>query len=157
MSDQIHYLTQAGYNELQERLNHLKTVRRQQIAERLHQALSEGGELAENAEYEDAKNDQAFVEGEILRLEAILSNARIIDEDAPRDTVSIGNRVRLQEKGEQHIEAYHLVGPAEANPSTGKISYKSPLGQALMGKRVGDTVTVKAPDGNIVFKVLAIE
>lgn len=157
MSDQVHYLTQLGYDELQEKLNHLRTVRRQEIAERLHHALSEGGELAENAEYEDAKNDQAFLEGEIMRLEAILSNAKIIDESVPKDAVIIGTRVTLQEKGQKSKEVYHLVGPAEANPNVGKISHKSPLGQALMGKRVGDTVTVKAPDGNIVFKVLGLE
>lgn len=157
-ADQVHYLTQTGFDDLQEKLFHLRTARRQEIAERLHLALSEGGELAENAEYEDAKNEQAFVEGEISRLELILSNAKIIDEaNAPRDVVTIGRRVTLQEKGEKTKEVYHLVGPAEANPSVGKISHKSPLGQALIGKHVGESVTVKAPAGNITFKVLAIE
>jgi transcription elongation factor GreA len=157
MSDQIHYLTHTGYEELQEKLHNLRTVRRQEIAQRLHQAMSEGGELFENAEYEDAKNDQAFVEGEIMRLESILSNAEIIDENGPKDIVGIGDHVTLREKGQKETEIYHLVGPAEANPKTGKISHKSPLGQALMDKRVGDTVTVNAPDGAIVFEVLAIE
>ncbi len=157
MSEQFHYLTRQGYTELEQKLNYLRTVRRQEIAERLHQAMADGGELSENAEYEDAKNDQAFVEGEILRLEAILSNAEIIDENAPKDdVVSIGDQVTLREKGQEETEDYHLVGPAEANPKIGKLSYKSPLGQALMGCKVGDEVVVNAPDGDIVFEVLAI-
>lgn len=159
MTEHANYLTQAGYEELQDKLSYLRTVRRQEIAERLHQAMSEGGELAENAEYEDAKNDQAFLEGEIMRLEAILSNAVVIDEgvDAPDGVVGIGKRVTLREKGQGDAEEYHLVGAAEANPKVGKISHKSPLGLALMGKRVGDRVVVKAPDGDLVFEVLAIE
>ena len=157
MMDQVQYLTQEGYDELLEKLNHLRTVRRQEIAERLHLAMSEGGELAENAEYEDAKNNQAFLEGEILRLESILSNVEIIDTNGAKDVIVMGSRVTLQEKGEPETEEYHLVGPAEAKPKLGRISYKSPLGQALMGQKVGDKVVVKAPDGEIVFKVLAID
>lgn len=158
-SEGVHYLTREGYDELEARLHHLRTERRQEIAERLHQALMEAGDLVENAEYEDAKNNQAFVEGEIRRLEVILSNAVIIDEESARasDTVSLGSRVTVREKGQKETELYTLVGPVEANPRLGKISYKSPLGAALMEHKVGDEVTVHAPDGEIIFEVIEIE
>ncbi len=157
MSDQVQYLTQEGHDEIVRKLQHLQTVRRQEIAERLRQVMTEGGELSENAEYEDAKNDQAFVEGEIIRLQQILSNAVIIEEDEATGIVGLGRRVTLREKGVDDPEVYYLVGPAEANPKTGKISYKSPLGQAMIGKQVGERVKVKAPDGEIVFEILAID
>jgi transcription elongation factor GreA len=153
----INYLTRTGYQELEEKLHYLRTVRRSEIAERLRVAMEEGGELAENAEYEDAKNDQAFLEGEIQRLATILSNAEIIDESGPKDTVGLGDRVTIREMGVKDTEVYILVGPAEANPKTGKISHKSPLGKALMGHQIGDKVKVKAPDGDITFEIMAIE
>jgi transcription elongation factor GreA len=157
MADQPSYLTAAGMQELEERLEYLRTARRQQVAERLRLAMEEGGELVENAEYEDAKNEQAFVEGEILRLEGILSNVEIIESDGPKDVVGLGDRVTVVEQGYDEPEVYHLVGAAEANPREGRISYKSPLGRAMMGGKVGDRVTVKAPDGDIVFEIKAIE
>jgi len=132
-------------------------VRRAEVAARLHQALEEGGELVENAEYEDAKNEQAFVEGEILRLETILSNAQIIERAGPKDIVGLGDKVKVQEKGRKETEIFHLVGAAEANPKEGRISNESPLGKALMGHRVGEKVTVRAPDGNIEFTIKAIQ
>jgi transcription elongation factor GreA len=159
MSEATNYLTRAGYEELESKLHYLRTERRREVAERLHQALQEAGELGENAEYEDAKNHQAFIEGEIRRLEEILSNAQIIEDDAerPTDMVVIGSRVTLREKGLEETEVYFLVGPAEANPREGKISYKSPLGKALMDQKVGDEVLVHAPDGDILFEIIAIE
>ena len=159
MTEGVHYLTKAGYEELEARLHFLRTERRQEIAERLHQALAEAGELGENAEYEDAKNNQAFVEGEIRRLETILSNAEIIDENVARktDAVRIGSIVTVKEKGYDEPEMYTLVGPAEANPRLGKISHKSPVGKALMEKKVGDKVTVHVPEGNIIFEIVKIE
>jgi transcription elongation factor GreA len=156
MTDEVHYMTPEGLKELEERLMYLRNVGRQQVAERLRLALEEGGELVENAEYEDAKNEQAFIEGEILRLEMILSNAQIIDQAGPKDTVGLGDKVTVQEVGTDHIEVYYLVGAAEANPRAGKISHKSPLGRALMNHHVGDRVVVNAPDGDIVFEVKAI-
>ncbi len=132
-------------------------MRRAEVAARLHQALEEGGELVENAEYEDAKNEQAFVEGEILRLETILSNAQIIEREGPKDIVGLGDKVKVQEKGRKETEIFHLVGAAEANPKEGRISNESPLGKALMGHRVGEKVTVRAPDGNIEFTIKAIQ
>src|SRR5260370_32232572 len=98
MSEQTQYLTPNGLKELEERLEFLRNVRRQEVAARLHQALEEGGELVENAEYEDAKNEQAFVEGEILRLETILSNAQVIERQGPKDVVGLGDKVKVQEK-----------------------------------------------------------
>jgi len=157
MNDEVHYLTLEGLKEYEERLNYLRNVRRQEVAERLRLSLEEGGELVENAEYEDAKNEQAFVEGEILRLEMILSNAQIIDQDGPKDTVGLGDKVTVQEVGTKTTEVYHLVGAAEANPRAGKISHKSPLGRALMDHHIGDRVVVEAPDGEITFEIKAIE
>ncbi len=157
MADDVHYLTREGLREYEERLNYLRNVRRQEVAERLRLALEEGGELVENAEYEDAKNEQAFIEGEIMRLEMILSNAQIIEEDGSKDTVGLGDTVHIQEVGADTVEVYTLVGAAEANPRAGKISFKSPLGRALMDKRVGDRVVVEAPDGPITFEIKAIE
>jgi transcription elongation factor GreA len=157
MTDEVHYLTPDGLKEYEERLNFLRNVRRQEVAERLRLALEEGGELVENAEYEDAKNEQAFAEGEILRLEMILSNAQIIDENGPKDTVGLGDKVTIQEAGTDSAEVYILVGAAEANPRAGKISFKSPLGRAMMDKHVGDRVIVEAPDGDIEFEIKAIE
>lgn len=157
MADDVHYLTPEGLREYEERLNYLRNVRRQEVAERLRLALEEGGELVENAEYEDAKNEQAFIEGEIMRLEMILSNAQIIEDNGPKDTVGLGDTVHIQEVGTDTVEVYTLVGAAEANPRAGKISYKSPLGRALMDKRVGDKVVVEAPDGPITFEIKAIE
>ena len=156
MSDQIQYLTPNGLHELEARLEYLRNVRRQEVAARLHQALEEGGELVENAEYEDAKNEQAFVEGEILRLETILSNAQIIEDTGPKDVVGLGDKVKVQEKGRKETEIFIIVGAAEADPTEGRISNESPLGRALVGHRVGDHVTVRAPDGNIIFTVKAI-
>ncbi|MBZ0304860.1 MAG: transcription elongation factor GreA [Anaerolineae bacterium] len=154
---QRYYLTEEGLKEVEERLNYLRTVRRQEVAQRLHNALAEGGELGEDAEYEDAKNEQAFVEGEIARLEEILSKVMLIDENRPKDIVGMGSRVRVREKGTDMDEEYLVVGEAEADPSRGKISYKSPLGQALMNHKVKDVVKVQAPDGEINFVILSIE
>lgn len=157
MADQPNYLTAEGQEELEARLAYLRGTRRAEVANRLRLAMEEGGELVENAEYEDAKNEQAFIEGEIQRLERILSNVQIIETDGPKDIVGLGDRVTVQEVGYSETEVYHLVGAAEANPSEGRISYKSPLGRALIDCRVGDKVTVNAPDGDIVFVIKGIE
>lgn len=156
MVDQPQYLTPEGYKNLENRLRHLLEVRRAEVAERLRQALEEGGDLTENAEYEDAKNEQAFVEGEIIRLETILRSAEVIEVNGNSDTVVIGSRVTVVEKGTDDSEVFHLVGSAEAQPSEGKISSESPLGKALLGAKVGDKVKVNAPDGVIVFVIEAI-
>jgi transcription elongation factor GreA len=151
------YLTVKGLEDLETRLKYLKDVRRPEVAERLRQALEEGGDLTENAEYEDAKNEQAFVEGEILRLDGILSSAQVIEETkGKKDSVKVGVVVTVVEEGTKDKEVYHLVGSAEANPQEGKISVESPLGKAILGAKVGDKVQVNAPEGAITFIVKAI-
>lgn len=155
MSEQT-FLTRDGLKKLEEELNFLRTVRRAQVAERLHNA-QEDGELIENAEYEDAKNEQAFLEGKILSLEAMLSNAVIIENGGPQGVVSLGNKVTVKEAGGGKPEVYQLVGAAEANPKDGRISNESPLGRALLGRKVGDDVKVNAPLGTISFRVVAID
>lgn len=150
------YLTPEGYQGLQEELAHLTTARRQEVAERLHNALGEG-ELIENAELEEARREQAFLEGRILELEEQLRKAHIITKsDNNAGEVGLGNTIKIREHGQDHEEEYLVVGSAEADPRQGKISNESPLGRALMGKRVGDKAIVRAPDGDIVFEIIAI-
>ncbi|MGC9348572.1 MAG: transcription elongation factor GreA [Anaerolineae bacterium] len=150
------YLTPEGYQALEEELNHLKTVRRLEVAERLHNALGEG-ELIENAELEEARREQAFVEGRILEVEENLRKARLITKpDVNSDNVGLGNTVTVREEGTSADEEYFVVGSAEADPGKGKISNESPLGRALMGKRIGEKAVVRAPDGDLVFEVIAI-
>lgn len=151
------YLTQAGYNKLQDELENLRTVRRQEVADRLHEAMADGDAGIDNdAEVDAAKNEQAFVEGRIRELELILSNARIIEEDRHLDTVEIGAKVVIQENGTDP-EKYTIVGAAEANPGNGYISNESPLGKALMGHKAGDEITVEAPNGNFSVTLLKVE
>ncbi len=150
------YLTHDGYETLEKELNYLKTVRRQEVANRLHAALGEG-ELIENAELEDARREQFFVEGKILSLEEQLRKAVIIEGVKSTGAVGLGSHVTVKEVGTDNIEKYHVVGSAEADPAHGKISNESPLGKALLGKRVGNKAIVQAPDGDIVFEVIIVE
>ncbi len=153
----VQYLTAEGMVELEARLKYLTEQKRMEVAERLRQALAEGGDLSENAEYEDAKNEQAFVEGEIQRLETILSTAEIIETKAgKKDKVELGSMITMIEKGGKDKEVYRLVGSAEANPREGKISVESPLGRALLGAKVGENVSFKAPDGEMTFVIKSI-
>ncbi len=156
MSKSPVYLTEAGYRALEEELQYLKTVRRQQVAERLHAALGEG-ELIENAELEDARREQSFVEGRILAFEEQLRKAVIIETLAPKGFVGIGSYVTVKETGTDDTEVYYIVGSTEADPANGKISNESPLGKALLGKQIGDKATVQAPDGDIVFEIVLIK
>lgn len=155
MSNRPVYLTPEGREALEQELNYLKTVRRQEVANRLHEALGEG-ELIENAELEDARREQSFVEGRILTLEEQLRKAIIIEANHPRGVIGVGSHVTVQERGADEPEEYHVVGSAEADPARGRISNESPLGKALLGKRVGDKAVVQAPDGDIVFDILAV-
>ena len=155
MNKQPTFLTNEGYQKLEQELDHLRTVRRQEVAHRLHHALAEG-DLLENAELEDARNEQAFVEGRILTLEGMLRNAAIIEEDGPHETVGLGSHVTVIE-GDEQPETYHIVGSAEADPAKGLISNESPLGRALMGRRVDETAEVNAPDGPLVVKIVGIQ
>lgn len=150
------YLTKDGFQKLQEELEFLRTAKRQEIAERLHEAM-EGGELIENAEYEAAKNEQAFVEGRIQELEIILAAAHLIDESTAHQDptlVQVGDTVTIQDE-DGSTEEYTIVGAAEADPRAGKISNESPLGKALLNHHPGDLVTVDAPGG--VFKVTVLK
>jgi len=150
------FLTREGYQKLQEELEHLSTVKRQEVANRLHEAM-EGGELIENAEYEAAKNEQAFVEGRIQELEVILASARVIDETAKSksDVVQVGSTVTIQENGSKP-EKYTIVGAAEANPREGRISNESPIGRAILNHRTGEEVQVEAPGGMYKVRIIKI-
>lgn len=151
------YLTQAGFEKMQDELDQLRTVRRQEVADRLHEAMADGDAGIDNdAEVDAAKNEQAFVEGRIREVELILSNARIIDEDRVLDTVEVGAKVVIQENGTEP-EKFTIVGAPEANPGNGYISHQSPLGQALMGHQAGDEVTVKAPNGEFTVTLVKVE
>ena len=149
------YLTRQGYQKLQEELEYLRTTKRQEVANRLHEAM-EGGELIEDAEYEAAKNEQAFVEGRIQELEILLANARVIAETGKMEVVQVAARVTIQE-ADNEPESYTIVGPAEANPREGRISNESPLGRALIDKRAGDKVKVDAPAGSFTVRILKVE
>jgi len=155
MDNKQTYLTKQGYEKLDEELNYLRTVRRKEIARRLELALEEGP-LLENAELEDARNEQAFVEGRILMLERMLGNAVIIEEiEGPHEEVEVGSHVTITE-GNGSPETYRIVGSAEADPTRGLISHASPLGRAMMGCKIGDCVTIEAPDGELEFKIVGI-
>jgi transcription elongation factor GreA len=150
------FLTPEGLEKLKAELEHLRSVRRQQVADQIHRAKELGGTV-DNAEYDDAKNEQAFVEGRVLTLEKMLKNASIIQEEkTPSSSVKLGSKVTVRSKGGEK-EYYTIVGSAEADPNEGKISNESPVGKALMGKRVGDEVEVRAPAGARKMKIIAIE
>jgi transcription elongation factor GreA len=150
------FLTREGYAKLQDELDFLRTKKREEIAQRLHEAM-EGGELIENAEYEAAKNEQAFVEGRIKELEMLLATARVIeDTEKASGTVQVGSTVTIQEEG-MDAEVYTIVGAAEANPGLGRISNESPLGRALLNKKPGEKILVEAPQGSFTVQLLKVE
>jgi len=152
------FLTRRGFQKLQEELEHLRTVKRQEVAQRLHEAVEGSGDLGVDldAEYEAAKNEQAFVEGRIQELEILLANAHLIEDTEKKDVVQVGAKVVVQEDGSEP-ESYTIVGPAEASPREGRISNESPLGRALMEHRAGDTVRVEAPGGSFNVRILKVE
>ena len=154
MANQAVYLTKKGRKKLEEELTFLQDTKRQEVASRLHEAM-EDGELIENAEYEAAKNEQAFVEGRILEIEHMLSLAQEIKRRRSTDMVRIGSTVEVREDGSP-VETYTIVGIAEANPKDGLISNESPLGRALLEGKIGDKIKVKAPAGELNFKIVKI-
>lgn len=156
--EKVTFLTKEGYERLKAELEYLRTVRRREVAEHIRQAKLDG-DISENAGYDEAKNEQAFVEGRILTLENLLRNAVLIDEEAERDTVELGAWVTIVEEGveEAEEERFQIVGSAEANPMEGKISSASPVGQALMGHRAGDVVRVRTPGGERKFRIVRVE
>lgn len=155
-----HLLTEEGLEKLTHELEHLRTVGREKVADRLHRAFQDGqdDDFVENAELEAARNEQAFLEGRIQELEDILKNYQIIaDDNGPHDSVRVGDWITVSEEGIDDDERYHLVGAAEADPTAGRISNESPLGEALLGKKVGEVVRVNAPNGVLEFRVVKIE
>ncbi|MGI6488186.1 MAG: transcription elongation factor GreA [Syntrophomonadaceae bacterium] len=150
-------LTREGLQQLEEELEHLKTVRRREVAERIKQAI-DFGDISENSEYEDAKNEQAFIEGRIMSLEKTLRNARLIeDDDILADRVSLGCTVRLQETNSGKELSFTIVSSAESDPKKSKISDQSPVGKAIMGQPVDTEVEVKVPSGTRNYKIISIE
>jgi transcription elongation factor GreA len=149
------FLTPEGRQKLEEELDHLKTVRRPEVARAIHEAKMDG-DISENAGYEEAKRDQAFLEGRIMTIEGMLENAVIIESNEGSDAVDLGSRVTVAEEGFDP-ESYTIVGSAEADPGSGRISNESPLGKALMGHRVGDKVTFKTPSGLAEVEILSLE
>lgn len=151
------YVTKEGLDDIKAELEYLKSVRREEISQRLELAISHG-DLSENADYEDAKQEQAFVEGRIKDLEDSLRRAEIIENDGRVDKVRVGNTVTVVEEGfEDEPETYYIVGVHEADPGNGRISNESPIGRALLGSKVGETVVAIAPAGELRLKVKDIK
>jgi len=156
LMSEVHYLTAEGAERLKKELEQLKGPEREQLAQRLRSAI-EQGDLSENADYITAKEEQAFLEGRILELTEVLSNFQIIEEKQNnRGVVDIGTYVTIQEE-DFDPETYYIVGPKEADPKNARISHASPIGRALIGHKVGDTVAAETPNGAIHFKILKIE
>jgi len=150
-------LTREGYEKLRKEIEHLSTEKRQEVAERIRIAR-EFGDIAENAEYDDAKNEQAMLEHKIATLEERLRDARVIEKsEISKDVVSIGSTVRLRDVDANETVEYHIVGSAEANPAERKLSNESPVGKAIIGRKKGETVEVAAPRGTLKFKIMEIK
>lgn len=151
-----HVMTYEGVKKLEEELETLKTVKRKEITEKIKVALG-FGDLSENAEYTEAKNEQAFVEGRIVQLENLLKNTHVVDEsELPKGTVNIGSLVKVEDFDLEETIEYYIVGSAEADPMNSKISNESPVGKALIGKKKGDVVEAHTPTGLIRMKVLSV-
>ncbi len=156
MSNEVHYLTAEGAERLKNELEYLKGPAREALAQRLRAAIQQG-DLSENADYISAKEEQGFLEGRIQELTQILSNVQIIEEKkTSRGIVDIGSHVTIQED-DFDPEKYYIVGPKEADPRNARISHESPIGRALIGHRVGETVAAETPNGTIRFKIIKIE
>ena len=150
-------LTAEGYEKLKQEIEYLSTDKRREVADRIRIAR-EFGDINENAEYDDAKNEQALLEHRIATLEERLRDARVIEKkDVAKDVVSIGSHVRLRDLDAKRTVEYHIVGSAEANPAENKLSNESPVGKAIIGKKKGETVEVTAPRGALKFKILEIK
>jgi transcription elongation factor GreA len=157
MSEEPIYLTQEGAGELRAELDELVNVKRPELADKLREARAMG-DLSENADYIDAKEQQAFLEGRIKQLEFTLRHAVVVGEDASSSgRVRVGSRVTVVEDDFDEAETYLIVGAAESNPAEGKISHESPLGRALMGHASGDTVSYRAPAGELRFTIKSVE
>lgn len=156
MVDKEFFFTEEGLKKTEDELEHLKSVVRREVAEKIKIALGYG-DLSENAEYDHAKNEQAKVEEKIAKLENMLRNAVLIEEEKVDKTlVNIGSVVKVKEVGTDDEEEYTIVGSAETDPLEGKVSNESPMGSALLGKKVGDIAEVEVPDGTVSFEIVSI-
>lgn len=156
-NDQPVYLTAEGLKKVQEEYEYLTETRRKEVAQMIAEAKAEG-DISENAGYDEAKTAQGFLEGRIRELENILKNAKIIENhNHPADEVTLGRTVVVREEGSDFEETYTIVGAVEADPSNGRVSNESPMGKALLGKKVGQRVTVDSPSGAIVFEILSVQ
>ena len=155
MAQKTTVLTQDGYDKLVEKLNYLKSVKRLEVAERLKIAISLG-DLSENSEYDDAKNEQGHLEAEIRELESKLNNSDIIHGVSSGDTISVGSKVVIREVDTDETETYMIVGSTEADPDDGKISNESPVGAALIGQSAGTVVQIHAPAGILEYEIVEI-
>lgn len=150
-------LTKEGHNKLIEELHYLETKRRKEVAQRIKESI-EFGDLSENSEYDDAKNEQAFVEGRIIQINDMLSMARVIEDNGHKSSkVAIGSRVVLLDVESGDEEEYQIVGSFEADPTNHKISNESPVGRAIMEKKAGETVQVRVPEGFLEYKIVEIK
>lgn len=156
MTSDVIYLTQEGFTKIREELAYLKNVKRPEVSDKLQKAIAEG-DLRENANYHDAKEQQGFLEGRIMDLEESLRRAQLIQDEGPTGKVRIGSTVTIVEVGEDDEEVYRIVGVHEASPVDGLISNESPIGRALLGAKKGQVVTAVTPRGETKFKVLKIE
>lgn len=156
MAEKPVYLTPEGKKKIEEELEHLTTVRRHEVAEAIRSAKEEG-DLSENSAYDEAKLQQGFLEGRVQQLEAQLRNAVLIQKNGTSDTIHVGSRVTVLDEEFGEEETYHIVGSAEADPGAGRISNESPIGEALLGHKVGDMVEAETPGGMIAFKVVKLK
>jgi transcription elongation factor GreA len=150
-------LTPEGYERLKEEIEHLSTTKRREVAERIKQAR-EFGDIAENSEYDDAKNEQMMLEHRIAQLEERLRNARVVEaSELEKGVVGVGTRVRLKDLDANETIEYQIVGSAEANPAERKLSNESPVGRAIIGRKKGETVEVAAPRGSLKYKIMDVK
>ena len=156
MSEQDVILTREGLEQLEQELEHLRTVKRTEVKERLKEAIALG-DLSENSEYDDAKTEQAFMEGRILELEKMIRNAKIIEDgEQQNDTITVGSLVTVKDIEFDEITEYRLVGTVEADPMNNRISNESPVGRALLGHKAGEIIDVEVPAGIIQLEIVSI-
>lgn len=150
------FFTAEGLEKIEAEIEHLKTVKRKEVAERIKVALGYG-DLSENSEYDEAKNEQALVEERIVKLEAMVRNAKVIDEkDLNTEKISVGSKVKVKNLTYDEIDEFLIVGSAEADPLEGKISNESPVGSKLIGAKVGSVIEIEVPDGMMRYEIMEI-
>lgn len=156
MPDKEVILSAEGLRKLEDKLEYLRTVRRHEVAERIRKAR-QFGDITENSEYEDAKNEQAFIEGEILQLEKVLRNAKLVDDVSVDPHVAgLWSKVKLQDQETKEVFEYTIVGSTESDPGQNRISDESPVGRAIVGQRAGSKIQVQAPAGTLKYKILEV-